>query len=133
MNRREWIYLMPLLAGCGTPRPKPPSFPPDPSGVWRLKSSTAKPIESAPELVRKIGVRGYWSAIYDGPGSATVDAYELTSSAGGLEMVQRWRPEANTLVFYTPIYFVTVKWQSEDRSAVQALVRTLEKELDGKG
>jgi hypothetical protein len=132
MTRRKWVCLLAVMAGCSAPKPKPPAFPPDTPGGWLLQISKTLPVESAPELVRKIGTRGYWSATYKGPGSATVDAYELTSSPGGLEIVQRWRPQANTLVFYTPRYFVTVKWQSEDRSAVQALVRTLEKELDGK-
>ena len=48
-------------------------------------------------------------------------------------MVQKWRPQTDTVVFYTLRYFVVVKWQSPDRAAVTALVRVLERSLgDGK-
>jgi hypothetical protein len=127
MSRRHSILLLLLLASCSTPRPGPPAFPETAAGAWRLTSSQGFPAATAPDMVRNIGTRGWWSASYEGPGSATVEVYELTSSAGGLEMVQKWRPQADTVVFYTLRYFVVVKWHSPDRAAVTALVRVLEK------
>src|SRR5207245_2141086 len=130
MNRRVWILTWMRLIASRSTQPRPLAFPQDTPGGWHLKSSKILPVDNAPELVHKIGARSYWTATYEGPGSAAVDVYELTSSLGGLELVQRWRPLANTVVFYTPRYFVVVKWQSEDRGRIQALVRTLESELN---
>lgn len=128
MRRLNCISLVLLLSAC-TQSAAPPVFPANVPGAWRLKSSQSYPADSAPELVRKIGTRGWWRAAYEGPGSATVELYELTSTAGGLAMVQSWRPAADTVVWYTPHYFVMVKWQRADRAAVGALVRALEKQF----
>lgn len=122
------ISAMFLLSAC-TRSVAAPVFPVNVSGAWRLKGFQSFPSGAAPELVRKIGTRGWWQGAYEGPGSATVDLYELTAPAGGLEMVQTWRPAADTVVWYTPRYFVVVRWQSADRAAVGALVRVLEKQF----
>jgi len=86
-------------------------------------------IDSAPELARKTGARGWVSGVYEGAGEAHVEVYDLKSEASGLELVQKWRPAANTVFFYTPRYFAVVKWESPDRAAVTSLVRALEKRL----
>lgn len=78
-----------------------------------------------------MGTRGWWRAAYEGAGSATVELYELTSSAGGLEIVQKWRPVANAVVWYTPRYFVVVRWNSDNRSAVVAFIHAIQKEFAG--
>ena len=44
-------------------------------------------------------------------------------------MVQQWRPAADTVAWYTPRYFIVVKWQSQDRAAVGELVRGLQKQF----
>jgi len=44
-------------------------------------------------------------------------------------MVQDWRPVADTVVWYTPRYFIVVKWSNSDRNAVSAFVRGLEKQF----
>jgi hypothetical protein len=122
------LSIVLLLSACKQGA-APPVFPASVSDAWRLKSSQNFPAGSAPELVRKIGTRGWWRAGYEGPGSATVEVYELTAPPRGLEMVQRWQPAADTVVWYTPRYFVVVKWQSADRAAVGALIRSLEKQF----
>lgn len=127
--RRLWIAVIMLLAAC-TAKTQPPAFPATVAGAWQLKgSSRSFPAATAPELIRKIGTRGWWSATYEGPGSATVELYELTSSAGGLQMVQEWRPVADTVVWYTPHYFIAVKWRNSERNAVGAFVRAIEKQF----
>jgi hypothetical protein len=128
MERRLWIAVVMLCSACAA-KTQPPVFPPTVAGAWQLKGSQSFPAATAPELIRKIGTRGWWSATYEGPGSATVELYELTSSAGGLQMVQDWRPVADTVVWYTPRYFVTVKWSNSDRNAVGAFVRAIEKQF----
>jgi hypothetical protein len=116
------------FAACAQKTP-PPVFPPSLAGGWQFKDSQNFPAASAPELIRKIGTRGWWRASYQGPGSATVELYELTSSAGGLEMVQEWRPAADTVFWYTPRYFIVVKWSGSERAAVSELVHALEKQF----
>lgn len=128
MERRYPIAVAFLLCACAA-KTQPPLFPPTVAGAWQLKGSQSFPAASAPELTRKIGTRGWWSATYKGPGSATVELYELTSSAGGLQMVQDWRPVADTVVWYTPRYFVVIKWHSADRSAISAFVRAIQKQF----
>ena len=87
------------------------------------------PPGSAPELISKRGGRNWWRASYEGPGSMTLELYELAAPAAGLDLVQRWRPVADTVVWYTPRYFVVVKWQSPDRSAVGAFISALQKQF----
>ena len=128
MERRLWIAVVMLLTAC-TAKTQPPVFPASAASGWQLKGSQSFPAVSAPELVRKIGTRGWWRATYEGPGSATVELFELTSSAGGLQMVQESRPVADTVVWYTPRYFIVVKWRSSDRNAVGAFVRAIEKQF----
>lgn len=117
-----------FLTACPA-KTQPPVFPATVAGAWQLRASQSFPAAAAPELIRKIGTRGWWSATYEGPGSATVELYELTSSAGGLQMVQDWRPVADTVVWYTPRYLVTVKWSNSDRNAVGAFVRAIQKQF----
>ncbi len=128
MQRRDWILSALLLGACGR-QTRPPVFPPTVAGEWHLKTSQNFPATSAPELIRKLGTRGWWSAAYEGPGSATVELYELTASPAGLEMVQQWRPIADTVVWYTPRYFVMVRWRSADRTAISAFIRVLQKQF----
>jgi hypothetical protein len=99
------------------------------AGDWKLNTTQTLVADNAPELVRKTGTRGGWSATYEGPGSATVELYELTAPAAGLEMVQQWTPVPNAVVWYTSHYFVVMRWQSTDRDAVQALIRGTQKQF----
>jgi hypothetical protein len=128
MSRRLWVAVVMLLAAC-TAKTQPPVFAPTLAGAWKLKESQSFPAASAPELIRRIGTRGWWSATYEGPGSATVELYQLTSSAGGLQMVQEWRPVADTVVWYTPHYFIVARWRSLDRNAVSAFMRAIEQQF----
>jgi hypothetical protein len=128
MQRRQWILAVLALSGCTQNRPAP-VFSPVVADVWKLKTSQTLPADNAPELVRKTGTRGGWSATYEGPGSATVELYELTAPAAGLEMVQQWTPVPNAVVWYTPRYFVVTRWQRTDRDAVKALIRGMQKQF----
>src|ERR1700682_3375787 len=107
MNRRLWVLLIAAAAGCKSSH-NALVLPATIAEVWKLKESRTEPVASAPEVVRTVGARGWTAATYEGPGTAKIEIYELTSAAGGLEMVQRWRPQARTLVFYTDRYFVVV-------------------------
>ncbi len=132
MNRRHWIFIAALFGACAR-RAAAPVFAPAVAGVWKLKSVESYPASRAPELVRQIGTRGWWRATYEGPSpppdTITAELYEVTATASGLEMAQKWRPAADAVIWYTPRYFVVVKWRSTDRLAVGAFIRALEKQF----
>jgi hypothetical protein len=128
MNGRLWIGITALFTACA-PMAAPPVFPRVVGNVWQLKGVHDIAVSVAPEVVRRIGTRRGWSATYEGPGIATAELYELTAPAGGLEMVQKWRPAADTVVWYTPRYFVVVRWRNTERTAIGALIRALENQF----
>lgn len=118
------------LAYCGgEKKAAQPLFPDAVAENWKRKESAGLPAPDAPESVRRLGLRRAQRAVYEGPGAITADLYELTSSAAGLELVQTWRPAANTVFFYKENYFVVVKWEKAERAAVTAFVVALEKHL----
>jgi len=128
MKRRVWILSVLLVTACERKAP-PPVFAPTVADTWHLRMTQSFPPGSAPEFIGKQRVRAWWRASYEGPGSMTVELYELAAPAAGLDLVQRWRPVADTVVWYTPRYFVVVKWQGPDRSAVGAFIRALQKQF----
>jgi hypothetical protein len=128
MKRRRCLLLTIALAACGS-APRALELPQTLANVWTLRSSRAEPAATAPEMVRAIGTRGWTAASYQGPGKVDLAIYRLTSEPGGLEMVQKWRPQANTVVFYTDRYFVVVKYDAADRAPVNALITALQKVL----
>ncbi len=128
MKRRYWILLVLAISGCTRNLPAP-VFSPVVAGVWKLKESRSLAADSAPELVRRMGVRGGWMATYEGPGSVTIELYKLASPAVGLEIVQNWQPVPDAVVWYTPHCFVVARWQSTDREAVKMLIRSIQKQF----
>jgi len=128
MRRRGWILSVLFVTACGR-KASPPVFAPTVADVWQLRMTQNFPAGSAPEPIGKYGAREWWRASYQGPGAMTAELYELAAPAAGLDLVQRWRPLADTVVWYTPRYFVVVKWQSTDRSAVAAFIRALQKQF----
>lgn len=117
-----------VLVSCtsGGERPK---LPESTSFGWQLKGVTETPKSAAPSSIRELGFRKSWRAEYNGPGKALVDVYEVPSEALGLEMTQKWRPEADTVTFFGPRYFVVVRWEKAEREPVRALVGELERSL----
>ena len=128
MKRRCYLLLTIGLAACGSAS-RPLVLPQTLANVWTLQISRAEPAGTAPDLIRAIGTRGWTAATYQGPGKIDVAIYRLTSEPGGLEMVQKWRPQANTVVFYTDRYFVVVKYEAADRAPVNALITALRRVL----
>lgn len=121
------IALCFLLNSCGgRSRPSEPLFP-ESVGVWKLKQSSDLPASQIPEQIRRFGVRRAGTAEYEGNGILKVEIYELTSSAGALEVEQTWKPVANTVAFHEDSYFTVIHWESTDRAAISAFVREMEK------
>ena len=129
MTRRNWMWLALGLGACREKTPPPDVFPETVANVWRRGSLLEPPVSEAPDPVPRTSVRRLQTAVYEGPGKLEARAYELSSSAVGLDLAQRWRPSADTVFFNQGRYFVVVKWQQADRKALQEFVRELEKRI----
>ena len=133
MTRRGWLWAAAALAACGGRRgPAVEPFPETVAGGWRRKERREVSVSEAPDPVPRTSVERVEIATYEGPGKLEARAYELTSKEVGLDLAQRWRPSADTVFFWTGDYFVVVKWQEADRTALQEFTRAIEQRLNGK-
>jgi hypothetical protein len=129
MMRRRWLWLAAAAAACHRATPDPNLFPPTVAGVWRRTSLRELSASEAPDPVSRSVINRLQTASYEGPGKLVARVYELESPGVALEMVQRWRPSADTVFFYRQKYFVVIKWQDADRKALTAFVNEIEKRL----
>jgi hypothetical protein len=131
MMRRKWMWL-PLAfvpGACREKAPPPELLPETVANAWRRTSLREAPVSEAPDPVPRSSVNRLQTAEYEGPGKLDVRVYELTSSAVGLDMVQRWRPSSDTLFINPGRYLVVVKWQQADRQALSEFMREMDKRL----
>jgi hypothetical protein len=129
MTRRVWTLLPLALAGCRRSATPVALFLESMDGGWRRAALAELPVSEAPDPVPRTAVKRLTAARYEGPGKLEARAYELTSSATGVDLAQRWRPSADTVFFSRGPYFIVVKWQAADRQTLQAFVRNVEKLL----
>jgi hypothetical protein len=99
------------------------------AGVWHRTALERPSVSDAPDPVPRSAVEQFQRATYEGPGKIDARVYALDSPAVALELVQRWRPSADTLFFYRGRYFVVLKWQDADRKALNAFAAELENRL----
>jgi hypothetical protein len=134
MTRRIWIVAALALSGCGNRAMLPPNlFPETVATVWHRTQVRNIPIMESPDPVPRNEVVQLREAQYEGPGKLAARVYLLTSPGLGLDLVQRWRPSADTVFFYRDRFFVVIKWQNADRMALQRFVNELEKVLSEAG
>jgi hypothetical protein len=129
MTRRNWMWLALAMSACRVNPGPLDLLPATVANVWRRGSLQEPPVSEAPDPVPRTSVRRLQTAVYEGPGKIEARVYELTSSAVGLDLVQRWRPSADTVFFNHGDFLVVVKWQQADRQALQDFVRELEKRM----
>lgn len=129
MTRRNWLWVTAAAAACRRPTAPPDLFPPVVAGVWHRTSLRDVPAGEAPDPVSRTIINRLQVASYDGPGKLEARAYELESAGMALDLVQRWRPSADTVFFYRDRYFIVIKWQDADRKALSEFVGELEKRL----
>ena len=70
-----------------------------------------------------------WQSTYTGPGTANVRIRAISGQAAGVDLWQKWRPRANTVVFYSDRYFTSVAWSGASAAQARALVNALERAL----
>ena len=129
MRRRNWLWLAAGSAACSRTAPLPDLFPATVAGVWRRTALREVSAGDAPDPVSRSVINRLQVASYEGPGKLEARVYELESPGVALDMVQRWRPSADTVFFYRLKYFVVIKWQDAERKALTAFVTELQKRL----
>jgi hypothetical protein len=129
MARRECLWLLVLLTACHRAEPLSDLLLETVAGVWHRTALERPSVSDAPDPVPRSAVEQFQRATYEGPGKIDARVYALDSPAVALELVQRWRPSADTLFFYRGRYFVVLKWQDADRKALNAFAAELEKRL----
>jgi hypothetical protein len=132
MTRRNWLWLAMGMSACGTGQPPPGVFRQTVAG-WHLTSLRDAAPSEAPDPIPRTAVRRLMIAEYEGPGKLEARLYDLQSSGVALDLVQRWRPSADTVFFYEKNYFVVVKWQQAERAALQSFVREIQGGLNPQG
>ncbi len=129
MAKRLWVLLSVLtLLGCSARETPAPDLPKSISPGWRLASFEKTDLLNAPDSVKAAHPTAAWRGTYSGPGTAHVRVWAVPG-ATGLDLVQNWRAEPNTVVLYSDRYFAAVDWAGADRVQAGALVRAMERAL----
>jgi hypothetical protein len=129
MKRLQTALLLAIaaLAGCARPTPMPNAFP-ETLGDWRRVGTPRDvPPEQPPDALAPARIEQIRAANYEGPGALEARIYALPTSAVALDVVQRWTPHADTIMFSKDRFFVVVHWQKAEKKELQAFVRELEK------
>ena len=105
--------LSSVLGSCAQAG-KAPQLPLSVSPGWQLSAMR----ETSPHTA--------WQGDYSGPGRARVRVYSTLTPSDGMDRVQKWRRQANTVVFASDRYFAVVDWTGVDRVQAGSLVRAME-------
>lgn len=116
------------LLRCSRAGVEQPELPRSISPGWRLLRVESMDISTSPRQVREARPENAWIATYSGDSIAHVRIWAIPRPLG-LELVQRWRAEANTVVFYSQHYFAAIDWKEPDAQKASALVRAVERAL----
>jgi hypothetical protein len=117
IRQRVTLSVLSLFLSSCAPAVKAPDLPQSVSPGWQLNG------------VREKSPAAAWEGDYAGPGKARVRIWSIHGTAEGLDRVQKWRPEANTVVFYGERYFAAVDWTGADRVQAGSLVRAIERAI----
>jgi hypothetical protein len=133
VDRRRFLSGSGLLAAgaasCRRSGKKLDVFPTAAAGGWTRVALRDLPVAASPDPVPRRAVRRAQEAAYQGPGRLNARAYLLTSPAIALDLIQRWRPSADTVFFSRGSVFVVVNWRQAERKALQAFIRDVESRL----
>ena len=131
---RGWVLAAMVLAGCGSSAVKEPAFPASVAPGWTRSDVHKLDASQFPPIIHEAGIQQGWETEYRSPDGAVarVDAYAIRSSANGLDLVQRWRPERDNAQFYTDHFLLNVAWEKAKHDELAELVRTLPKVVEGK-
>jgi len=131
MTRRTLLAAPLALTACRRPAAPMDVFP-ETIGRWKRTSLRNLPVSDAPDPIPRSTVQRAQLADYEGPGKLQARAYELSTPQAGVDLAQRWHPSADTVFFWAANYFVVVKWEEADRTALQQFTATLSQRLNPK-
>ena|SRR5215831_11554051 len=120
------------MAACGRKAATMPDLFPESVGAWHRTAASELTAATAPDGIDAALVEKVRAATYEGPGKLEARAYQLTSSAVALDLVQRWHATADKVYFYQDRFLVVLKWQTADRKALQEFVAALDGKLKAK-
>jgi hypothetical protein len=112
-----------VLSGCGSSLPSKPDLPASVSPGWKQDSYA-----DAPKPANLPGSPQCWKASYSGQGTAEVLVCGYPEG-GAFDAAQRTPAEGQAVKFDQGRYFVLVHWNNSPKTAVTALVRTIQKSL----
>jgi len=69
------------------------------------------------------------AATYEGPGKLEARAYQVTTPAVALDIVQRWNATPDTVLFNQDRVVLVLHWQNADRKALQEFVTIIDGKL----
>ena len=124
--------LLTVLAGCDRKPATMPDLFPESVGAWHRTAASELTAATAPDGIDAEVVQKVRAATYEGPGKLDARAYQLTSAAVALDLVQRWQATADTVYFYQDRFLVVLKWKAADRKALQEFVAALDAKLKAK-
>jgi hypothetical protein len=124
------VWLALGSCACRSGQPLPDVLRETVAGVWHRTSIRDASASDTADPIPRTAVRRVQVAEYEGPGKLEARLYDLQSSGVALDLVQRWRPSADTVFFYEKNYFVVLKWQQAERAALQAFVREVQGRLN---
>jgi hypothetical protein len=100
------------------------------SGGYRLIDSEILSAETAPELVRNMGLRSVRRLHYQGPEEFQVTIFEMNSGSSAFELVQKWKAEPGKLHFHQASRFILLESTGADHATLNRLAGTVEKEME---
>ena len=118
-----------VLASCAAGEAPTPDLPQSISPGWTRTSFTRAPV---PASIPRAGAPQCWKADYAGQGSTEVWVCGYKVSANAFDAMQRARAEAQTVKFQEDKYLVLVKWNDVPKANLTALVRAIQKAVQGK-
>ena len=132
MRPRILLLAMIAVAACDRKQASMPDLFPESVSAWHRTSASELAAGIAPDGIDAGLVQKVRAASYEGPGKLEARAYQLTSPAAALDIVQRWHATADTVYFYQDRFLVVLKWQTADRKALQDFVAALDARLKAK-
>ncbi len=124
------LLLAAALSGCrSAPRSPREALPASVDGAALREPARDVSIGGAPEDIRKAGLRGAASAVYEGQNRFEVTLYELGAPASAFELMQKWRPAEGRMAFYRERYFGVVQSAGADRASLAAFALSLDRRL----
>ena len=109
-----------------------PDLFPETVGAWHRTAISEPAAVGNPDHIEAEVVEKVRAASYEGPGKLEARAYQVTTSAVALDVVQRWNAIPDTVLFNQDRIVVVLKWQNADRKALQDFVTIVDGKLHKK-